>query len=118
MPKVSKADSNARKHAVQESYDLACEIALMEVEFIARGILRRSSARRRSDSLCPSGAAFLLGISSFEEFLDRIAEVPEEELASYDGQERKVEELGEDEEEWQELIEELGFTPTVAYRRN
>lgn len=94
------------------------------------------------------------GISSFEEFLDRVSEVPEEELASWDGQEREVEEiegLDDDEEaeleelqekdidlillserdrrlaleemkseydEWQELIEELGFTPTVAYRCN
>lgn len=83
------------------------------------------------------------GISSFKHFLDAVAEVPEEQWAGYDGIEREVEEIEEPEEVeepldgnadtneydaylerkakfegWEELIEELGFTPTVAYRHN
>lgn len=52
------------------------------------------------------------GISSAEEFFERNADVPEENFASYDGQEREVNECSED------LADELGFTPTVAYRHN
>ncbi|HEY6018863.1 MAG TPA: hypothetical protein VIY48_02940 [Candidatus Paceibacterota bacterium] len=49
------------------------------------------------------------GISSFDEFLDAIENVPEEEFASYDGKERTVNRCGK-------LANELGFMPTVAYR--
>ena len=58
------------------------------------------------------GESDSFGISSFNKFLDAIANVPEEELASYDGQELDVTDVDE------ELIKELGFTPTVAYRHN
>ncbi len=58
------------------------------------------------------GESDSFGISGFDEFLDRVSEVPEEELASYDGNELEVTDADE------ELIEELGFTPTVAYRHN
>ena len=51
------------------------------------------------------------GCSSLEEFLELIATVPEEEFAGYDGQEREVNRVGT-------LVNELGFTPTVAYRSN
>ena len=52
------------------------------------------------------------GISSFNDFLDAVENVPNEELASYDSEECEVTEADE------EAIEELGFTPTVAYRHN
>lgn len=58
------------------------------------------------------GESDSFGISSFDDFLDAIAHVPEEELASYDGNELEVTDADE------ELIDELGFTPTVAYRHN
>jgi hypothetical protein len=51
------------------------------------------------------------GISSFDEFLERAAEVPEEHWASYDGNELSVDRVGK-------LRDELGFVPTVAYRSN
>ena len=51
------------------------------------------------------------GISSFDEFLERVAEVPEDHWASYDGQEREIQRVGK-------LYDELGFVPTVAYRHN
>lgn len=51
-------------------------------------------------------------VDSLSDWLDLTATVPEEEWASYDGTERDVEEVGS------ELLEDLGFTPTVAYRSN
>ena len=58
------------------------------------------------------GESDSFGISSFDDFLDAIERVPEEQFAGYDGCEREVESADE------ELIDELGFTPTVAYRHN
>ena len=57
------------------------------------------------------GESDSFGISSFSEFLEVVAQVPEEHWASYDGHERTVERVGR-------LIDEIGFTPTVAYRCN
>lgn len=51
-------------------------------------------------------------VSSLTEWLDLTATAPEEELASYDGEECEVERVGS------ELVEKLGFVPTVAYRVN
>jgi len=51
-------------------------------------------------------------VNSLEEWLDLWLDTPEEEFASYDGVECEVEDADD------ELIEELGFTPTVAYRHN
>lgn len=51
-------------------------------------------------------------VSSLSEWLDLWLNTPEEEFASYDGSERDVEEVGTD------LVDELGFTPSVAYRSN
>jgi len=51
-------------------------------------------------------------VKSKNDWLDLHIDAPEEEFASYDGQERTVERVGS------ELTEELGFTPTVAYRHN
>lgn len=50
-------------------------------------------------------------VKSLEEWLDLWLDTPEEQWASYDGAERDVERCGK-------LREELGFTPTVAYRHN
>jgi hypothetical protein len=58
------------------------------------------------------GESDSFGISSFEEFLDVTESVPQEEFASYDGNEFDVETADE------ELINELGFKPSVAYRHN
>lgn len=52
------------------------------------------------------------GCSSLEEFLDLVATVPGEDLASYDGREIDAIACGED------LAEEIGFVPAVAYRHN
>ena len=52
------------------------------------------------------------GFSNFNDFLTAVAKTPEEELASYDSNECEVTEAD------QELIDKLGFTPTVAYRHN
>lgn len=52
------------------------------------------------------------GISGFEEFLDAVERVPEEEFGSYDGTEQDVSAVSED------AAEEIGFTPKVAYRHN
>lgn len=52
------------------------------------------------------------GISGAEDFFDRVADVPEEHWASYDGNEIEVDGASE------EVIADLGFTPTVAYRHN
>jgi hypothetical protein len=51
-------------------------------------------------------------VNSLEEWLDLWLDTPEEQWASYDGEECDVTACSED------LIEELGFTPTVAYRCN
>lgn len=51
-------------------------------------------------------------VESLEEWLDLWLDTPEEEFASYDGEEVEASEADE------ELIEELGFTPAVAYRHN
>jgi len=50
-------------------------------------------------------------VGSLEEWLDLWLDVPEEFFASYDGDEREVNRVGQ-------LVDELGFTPTVAYRCN
>ena len=72
------------------------------------------------------------GVSSLEEWLDLWLDTPEEEFASYDGIARDVEAVDSiptDEAERPEaalesdcvnpeLVQELGFWPTVAYRHN
>lgn len=50
-------------------------------------------------------------VCSLDEWLDLWLHTPEEEWASYDNAERDVERVGR-------LVDELGFTPTVAYRTN
>ena len=50
-------------------------------------------------------------VKSLEEWLDLWLDTPEEHFASYDSEEREVSRCGK-------LREELGFTPTVAYRHN
>ena len=52
-----------------------------------------------------------IGVDSLEEWLDLWLDVPAEHWASYDGEERTVDRCGH-------LIDEIGFTPTVAYRAN
>lgn len=51
-------------------------------------------------------------VSSLDEWLDLWLTTPEEQWASYDGSEREVSEVGDD------VAEELGYRPTVAYRSN
>lgn len=51
-------------------------------------------------------------VSSLEDWLDLTADYPEEQWAGYDGTELEVDSCSES------LAEELGFTPTVAYRWN
>ena len=51
-------------------------------------------------------------VRSLSEWLDLHLDCPEEEFASYDGEEREVEHASN------ALVKELGFTPTVAYRTN
>jgi hypothetical protein len=51
-------------------------------------------------------------VKSLDEWLDLWLDTPEEEFAGYDGEEVEVNDADN------ELIEELGFTPTVAYRHN
>ena len=50
-------------------------------------------------------------VRSLQEWLDLWLSTPEEEFASYDGDERQVNRVGR-------LSVELGFVPTVAYRHN
>lgn len=50
-------------------------------------------------------------VRSFAEWLDLWIDTPEEEFASYDGDERRVGRVGY-------LRDELGYVPTVAYRAN
>ena len=50
-------------------------------------------------------------VRNLSEWLDLVADHPEEEWAGYDGQERTVERVGK-------LTSDLGFQPTVAYRCN
>jgi len=52
-----------------------------------------------------------IGVNSLEEWLDLWIDTPEEHFASYDGVERDVDRVGQ-------LADDLGFTPTVAYRSN
>jgi len=49
--------------------------------------------------------------SSLDEWLDLCATVPNEEWASYDGNEREIDRVGK-------LASELGYIPGVAYRTN
>lgn len=56
------------------------------------------------------------GISSFDEFLDRVESVPEEEIASYDLEQRNADFLSDAERD--RFENEFGFVPTVAYRTN
>lgn len=51
------------------------------------------------------------GFSGLQDFLKAVSNVPEEQWASYDGNSCTVDRCGR-------LSEELGFTPTVAYRHN
>jgi hypothetical protein len=72
----------------------------------------------------------LTQVNSLDKWLDLWLDTPAEHFASYDGEEHDVEgptaeERASDDEEtvafvtgWDELVEELGFTPTVAYRSN
>lgn len=50
-------------------------------------------------------------VRSLSEWLDLVADYPEEHLASYDGEQRTVDFCSKD------LIEELGYIPTLAYRK-
>ena len=51
-------------------------------------------------------------VKSLEDWLDLWLDTPEEYWAGYDSEERDVNEASPD------LIEELGYSPTVAYRHN
>ena len=51
-------------------------------------------------------------VCNLEEWLELVAEHPEEEFGSYDGNEIQVRAVSES------LQEDLGFVPTVAYRHN
>ncbi|HEY5606259.1 MAG TPA: hypothetical protein VIL45_07050 [Thermoplasmata archaeon] len=51
-------------------------------------------------------------VSSLEEWLELTADHPEEEWGSYDGREADAHDASE------ELVEELGYSPGVAYRHN
>jgi hypothetical protein len=51
-------------------------------------------------------------VRSLSAWLDLWLDTPEDHHARYDGEERTVDHIGED------LCEEVGFTPTVAYRVN
>ncbi len=53
-----------------------------------------------------------VGCDSLEEWLDLHLSHPEEEFASYDGMECTVDACGA------EIVEEVGYKPTVAYRHN
>jgi len=53
-----------------------------------------------------------VAVNSIEKWLDLHLDIPEETWASYDGTEREVTRIGK------EIVEELGFIPTVAYRCN
>jgi len=59
----------------------------------------------------PAGPG-LVSVTSFEEWLGLWVDTPEEQWACYDGEERDIDSVSE------ELTEEVGFTPTVAYRSN
>lgn len=50
-------------------------------------------------------------VSSLKEWLDLWLDTPEEHFASYDGTEYDIERVGK-------LCKEIGFIPTVAYRRD
>ena len=50
-------------------------------------------------------------VCSLEEWLELWLDTPEEHFAGYDSTQRDVERVGT-------LRDELGFTPTVAYRHN
>lgn len=58
------------------------------------------------------GESDSFGISSFDEFLDVTESVPNEEFGSYDGTEIDDVSVSDD------LAEQIGFRPTVAYRHN
>ncbi len=51
-------------------------------------------------------------VRNLEEWLDLWRNTPEEQWASYDGNERQVMQLADT------VVDELGFKPTVAYRTN
>ena len=51
-------------------------------------------------------------VRSMSDWLDLWLNTPEEHFASYDGEECNIEHASPD------IVEELGFTPTVAYRHN
>jgi hypothetical protein len=53
-----------------------------------------------------------IGVDSLKEWLDLWLDIPEEQWASYDGEECTVDVCG------RILSDELGFIPTVAYRHN
>lgn len=58
------------------------------------------------------GESDSFGISGFDDFLDAVERVPEEEFATYDGHEQEVTAADEN------MVDELGFMPAVAYRHN
>ncbi len=63
-------------------------------------------------ALGQSYAPGTLGVRSLDEWLDLHLDAPEENFASYDGEELEVSTVSP------ALIDDLGFTPTVAYRHN
>jgi hypothetical protein len=107
----------SRDYYLAESTEMAGEAARQYWKELVENDPKEFTCMVGEETLC----AWALGnyggpgstqVQSLEEWLDLWLDTPEEEFAGYDGTELEASEADE------ELIGELGFTPTVAYRHN
>ncbi len=106
-----------RKYYLAESSETAGEAARKYWEEMAENDPKEFACMVGEETLVQWGMNKYAGpgstqVRSLNEWLDLWLDTPEEEFAGYDGTECEVTEADD------ELTEELGFTPTVAYRHN
>ena len=101
---------------VAESHETAGEAARKYWEELAQDDPQEFTCIVGAEALIAWGlgqsyAPGSIGVNNLEEWLDLHLDVPEEHWGTWDGQELEITDVSP------EIIEELGFIPTVAYRQ-
>jgi hypothetical protein len=114
---LSLLEIGGREYYVAESSESAGEASRKYWEDLAQDDPKEFACLVGEETLVQWGLERYAGpgstkVRSLQEWLDLHLDVPEENFASYDGSECEATDADE------ELIEELGFEPTVAYRHN
>lgn len=114
---VSQVDCGRVEFIVATDHETAGEAARAYWESMAQDDPKEFACLVGTETLVQWGMGHHAGpgstqVASMDEWLDLWLDTPEEHFASYDGNECDVTACGE------ELAEELGFTPGVAYRHN